>query len=841
MRKSFHRLAQISNEYAITEKHTLSLNSPLAVPLLLFVSGIILGNAVSSYFYPVLFLSILSILSFCHFNKQTRFKLFVVLFHFIFLMGFLLISFHSPDIIGTKLNLEYFGKKNLLITGLVASMPKQNQRRTKFALKILTIKKDNDDQENKIKSKIEIFSYYGTPNLQYGDVISYRGSIKRPRNFANPGGFNYVKYLSFKGIAGISFVRGEKIVIHNSNNNFKYSTQFIRRINKLRHEFSGFIHGLTINSRHGDKVFSILSAVTTGLKDDLPDQLRENFSKAGVSHIIAISGLHLSIIAAIFFFCFNFLFSRFKPLLVRGLAGKAAYLTTLIPLLFYALLSGFSPSTQRAFIMISVYMLSFVLDREKDVLNSLAAAALIILIIDPCALFAISFQLSFSAVLFIVLGMYAIKDILFFKKNNFLNKFFIFILVSFFAGLGTLPLVMYYFNIISFVQVIANLMIIPLIGFIAVPLGLAGFFIFPFSKIVSGSLIKLSIPFLSFAIDFVEYITSFSFSWARCITPHLIELVCFYAIILGSFNFLITKTKKSICFILFFLFLFFLYSGFILEKRYFSSNLQITNLDVGQGNSALIEGPKGIRILVDGGGFSYRSGFDTGKYIVGPFLWYKRINKLDAVILTHPEKDHMNGLIFVLKNFKVGMLIKNSDYRKTKAYSDLMRICLKKNIKIFQIPLKNNKDINIGDLNISFFNPISKKIIMDNFTKNDYNNNSLVFIIKYNKFKILFPGDIMKKTEQILASKSDRSLRSDVLIAPHHGSLTSSISCFLDRVKPEAVIISCGLYNQYHFPSKLVLARYRAKNINFYRTDYQGAVKIMSNGEKFSISTFKGD
>jgi competence protein ComEC len=828
---------QILNEDVIIEQKKTSLNPPLVIPAILFATGIVLGNIITSYFYFVSSALIFSFLIFFYPKKHNISKKSFIIFLIIFLPGFISIIPHLPQSFETKPVSDYFDKKNLNIVGVVASKPVKKNIRTKFVLQIEKIEQIQDDKPRQVEEKIEVYSYRNTPELEYGDVISFTGSIIKPRNFSNPGGFDYLKYLSFKGIAGVSFVSGKKIMLHMQNRNKNIPTTIIREVNLLRGDFAEFIQ----ESTDDYKVFSILCALTTGLKNYIPENLRSDFSRSGTAHVLAISGLHLSTVAAISFLIFNYIFSGIKPLLIRGLSGKFAALATLFPLLTYAFLSGFSPSTRRAFIMIAIYMISFVIKKEKDVLNSLAAAAIIILIIDPTALFAVSFQLSFSAVLFIILGVHAAGNILPFKKKNMISRFSMFVIVSFCAGLGTMPIVMYYFNIVSFVQVLANIVIIPVVGFIVVPLGLAAFFIFPFSEIISGFLIKLATPFLSFSISFTEYLSSSSFAWSRCVTPHLVEIFCYYAFIFGIYYFVVKKSRKAVYLTACSVFLFMCYTTFVLQQRYFSDDLKVTVLDVGQGNSALIEGPKGARILVDGGGASYNSTFDTGRYLVAPFLWYKKITTLDAVILTHPERDHMNGLIYIVENFKIEKFIKNSDVRDSKSYIKLMQICSKRGIPVIEFPFGKKQEIDIGKLNFSFLFPLWNKKNMDNLKKNDYNNNSLVFKVKYKEFEILFPGDIMEKTERKLVRTYLEKIEADVLIAPHHGSSTSSSSAFLDAVKPQNILISCGWHNRYNFPDNQIIDRYNAKHINFYRTDYNGAIEVTSNGRDYNISTFKGD
>ncbi|MCP3900827.1 MAG: ComEC/Rec2 family competence protein, partial [Desulfobacteraceae bacterium] len=385
------------------KKREITLNPPLAIPALLYALGIIAGSIIVSYY--VFSVLIILLYLFLFYKKKNNFKF--SLFLFIFVLGFISILPFLPKNFKTKPISKYFGQKDLQIFGRVDSKPKKENIRTKFILKISKIKRNKDNKAEELSESIRLYSYRDTPELQVGDLISFKGTIKKPRNFSNPGGFDYVRYLSFNKIAGISYTNGKKIKIYDQDREHNFSTKLTRKTNQLRDDFSTFIK----NSTDNDKAFSILCALTTGVKTYIPDRLRDDFSKTGASHILAISGLHLSIITGIFFFIFNTLFLCIRPLAIRGFSGKFAAMATLVPLILYAFLSGFSPSTKRAFIMISIYMFSYVIDREKDVFNSLAAAGIIILVIDPCAVFAISFQLSFAAVFFIILGIYVTRDI----------------------------------------------------------------------------------------------------------------------------------------------------------------------------------------------------------------------------------------------------------------------------------------------------------------------------------------------------------------------------------------------------------------------------------------------
>ena len=203
------------------------------------------------------------------------------------------------------------------------------------------------------------------------------------------------------------------------------------------------------------------------------------------------------------------------------------------------------------------------------------------------------------------------------------------------------------------------------------------------------------------------------------------------------------------------------------------------------------------------------------------------------MILTHPESDHLNGLIFILQNFKVSMLIKNTDVNDSFHYKMLMDTCKKKKIKVWH-PVNETHLFPLGKTHLVFYSPMQDRKLYN------YNNNSLVFKVVYKDFSMLFPGDILKKRELSLSRNTQMNLSSDVLLAPHHGSATSSNNFFLDKVQAKSVIISCGWRNRYAFPDSMVLKRYKNKKIKSFRTDSDGAVFISSDGADYHILTYKG-
>ena len=822
---------------------------PPALFLFIFLmTGIYSGEQLpelSDWKLPILsVLSVFFILS-CFLTRRFSF-IFILLI--IFGFGFFSIQAKVyPDLEDDHIS-QYFNIKNTIVQGEVIEFVRHYKRKIKTSIlcrQILlpgrmqgqTPSQTPGQSVKKVRGKIELSIYFASgPLPKYGDIIEFQSTIRPAENFKNPGAFDYVRYLKLKGLAGRAYCKQKNIRIlkeERPKNPFnRFVLGLLRAIEQIRTDFYHFISDQTRTSEHPEHA-KILAALITGKSELIDQKTQEYFSKAGISHLFAISGLHLSIIVLIFYTIAYNCLAVFPKYLITGRAKKIAGIIILFPLFIYAIFSGFSSSTQRAFIMAAVFMFSFISEKEKDFISAISIAGIIILIMDAAALFSISFQLSFIAVSFIVAGLSLIKNKSPIFESHLIGRITILACISFFAALGTAPLIAHYFHMISLIQIISNLFFIPLIGFIILPSGLVALIFFPFIPDISGWIIHMTNYLMSGCIRLSEIISMIPFSWIRIMSFDISKIIAAYMIMLLMYAG-IKRQKKAFVFLLIFplivsLNIFVKTSPFDSPKN----KMLISLLDVGQGNSALIETSQGRKILVDGGGFPGSSTFDTGKFILAPFLWQKNIDTLDCVILTHPESDHLRGLIYILENFKVHKLIKNTDSSSVASYKKMMEICEKKNIIIHEIS-EIAENLIIGDVQLFF--PSRSDLVKPR----TLNNKSLVFKISCKNFSMLFTGDILESREKQLASLYGDKLRSNILTSPHHGSSSSSSPEFLEKVRPQSIVISCGRNNRYNFPHAEVLKRYNSIGARIFRTDRDGAVFITSYGNYYQVTGYGG-
>ena len=812
------------------------MHRPLIPVFLSYLIGLLLG-----YYLPLSQLILLaSIITFLIFfissavlKKQLlSFYLSIVIFT---LLGILFLNSSLYPPLPPHHLTKYLSEKKVILEGVLYQPPELSADKTKLYLiaeKII----DRDTIIN-INGYLLIVVKDVLNYLSYGDRVRFAARIRSPGNFNNPGGFDYRSYLARKGILATAYVHEGKAIVKVGETTLNPS---IKRVEQCRSQIRIF---LTLHLSSPAR--EITKALILGEQGELSKDVREKFSIAGVVHILSISGSHIGMIALVFFFLIkNILRCSTRVMLLTNIT-KVSALITLIPVIIYCFIAGHGVATVRATIMVGSYLLALIIGREDDLWNTVALAAFLTLIVSPSSLFDISFQLSYVSVIAILyltprFSTYLftpIKDPLeppppWWKK--LLKKITLSLLVTASATIGTIPLVTYYFNRISPWGIFANMIIIPLVGVVIVPLELLACLLLFIYQPLAAFILRAMEPMIMVSISIVELFNKLPYAEYRTTTPTLFEITLFF---LGVLLLTTIKKSKYTRYGLAVVALSFIFTQcFWYYQNNMRSLLRITSIDVGQGESTLIQLPKGRTMLIDGGGF-YDTSFDVGERVVAPFLWGKKITQIDYLVLSHPHPDHLNGLLFVAKNFKVKEVWTNGETIDTETFKELEKTIAEKKIKRF-IADREQSHLTIHGVTIEFLHPPKspwheRGINLFSST----NNHSLVLRLTYRDISILFTGDLYQEGERELINLFP-SLKSTILKVPHHGSATSSSPLFLEKVAPRIAIVSIGEKNLFHLPSRKVIERYQAQGCRIFRTDKDGAITIETDGSQVYCKTF---
>jgi len=347
----------------------------------------------------------------------------------------------------------------------------------------------------------------------------------------------------------------------------------------------------------------------------------------------------------------------------------------------------------------------------------------------------------------------------------------------------------------------------------------------------------------------VAFFASFPFASLFISTPTTFEIILFYFLLLSVVHFrklnrvgtTVVPTPDHGRKVVRYLFLglcvvLILDLAFWNLRDHFQNNLTLTFIDVGHGDSILLEFPKGKKMLIDGGGL-YEDRFDIGKNVIAPFLWKKKIRRIDFLVLTHPDPDHLKGLNFIASHFSIGQFWENGSRTDSESFQQLEETLLREKIESLSLN-ENSSPQGIHGVKISFFNPPTKRPSHASLPAPSLlNNSSLVMMIQFKNIRVLLAGDIEKETEHRML-REGYPLKADILKIPHHGSSSSSTLYFLERVKPSYAILSVGERNIGRLPHPEVLTRYQQLGVKIFRTDKDGAISVTSDGEKIALKTF---
>lgn len=773
---------------------------------------------------------------------------------------FFLLSIIYIKILDMSYETKYNALKNKEISFVctVVSDKKESKYQDTYTVKVEYAY--NENKKMKINMNTFIRLKKQKSSLNYGDKIICKGEFEKATPRTNYKGYSYEESLKAKSIYGIINTSYENVKIVKANN--------INIISRLANKSKITIIE-NVNAILPKDTKDLVLGFLLGYTDEMEENIKEAFRNSSLSHMLAVSGAHVSYIILGISFALN----KIK------LDKKLAKIFTILILIFFMFLTNFTPSVTRACIMGICILISGVFYIQTDFSNSISLALLIILIYNPFSIYNIGLQLSFGGTIGIVLFSKNISNLIdsiwhkYIEKQNienknitnnkslknYLHKIFKIIkemlAVTVSAQIMIIPITILNFNTISLTFFISNILASPFMGLITI-----GGFLLAFVSImsikISAILAKIYNLPLKLLIFIVQFCGRLPGSKIYVITISGVTVLIYYFVIFylnyyytisikihkSSFekliiklykniNKLIIKNKKKIIKNIVIIVILIICITVFTRKI---KGLQIYLVDVGQGDCTLIITPNNKRIIIDGGGSNTsNSSYDVGESVVFPYLLDRKIASLDYVIISHFDSDHYKGLEFVLKNMKVRTAIIPKQFEECDNYNEFIKIAKNKRIKVVEVMAGDKVKID-KDVYIYVLWPTE-----DEIKENSINNNSIVCKIYYNNFSALFTGDIEEEAEKEILSKYENVkinginiLGSDLLKVAHHGSKSSSIEEFVEVIKPKICLIGVGKYNTFGHPNIGVIERLKKIGAKVLRTDEDGECKVVvsSNG-----------
>ena len=660
----------------------------------------------------------------------------------------------------------------------------------------------------------------------YGDRVRFWIRPQAPRDSGNPGGFDYATYLARQEIYAIGHLDGD----HEIELVARKPAPVRAAIESLRREIRRYIDQ-HVPADNG----ALMKALVVGDMGAVTKEMRNEFTAAGVNHVLSISGLHVSMLGLVVFLMFRFGCCYSTYLTLRCNLLKVGTFFSFLAVVFYTAVAGAMVPTVRSAIMIGVYELAVLLDREEEVFASLTFAALLIALIWPAVIADISFQLSFLAVLFIVWGMRRMMDWSpkrqrdelpqersWWKEKLWQGK--LHLAIPLFATLGTGPLIAHYFGHLSLAGFVANPIVVPLVGFVVVPLGLMTGFLSLILPSAAGMLLWPAEYLLSSTLWLVGLFARLPLANIPVPVPNLFEVTVLYLFIVSLF--FLNRNRFAIFAVVVFGLALGADAFYWWRERWDRKELRVTHLNVGQGDAAVVELPHSKVLVIDAGGTALGD-FDTGESIVGPFLRSRKILKIDYLFLSHPRVDHYGGMRSIAMEFAPAQFWSGPSKGKTTRFDDLEQALERTRIK--RVTLSDQEPCRAID---------GVKLCVLYPPPDGAEDSSVVLRLEFGKVQFLFAGDIDKR-EELFLQQNAGTLRSAVLKVPRHGSASSSTQEFVTAVRPSLAIISVGARNPSGPSRDEVVARYRKVGAEVLRTDEDGAIIVETDGSTIRYEGYK--
>ncbi len=704
-----------------------------------------------------------------------------------FIVGFFYAFWASTTAIDSRLSAELEGE-DIIVVGTIASIPQQRKNGWSFRLNIEKASRLGEaGKQLPLKGTIRL-GWYRTKQIIHADEKwQMLVRLKRPAGFMNPGGFDYEKWLFQQGIIATGYVR-------KSTDNRRSTKAPFYSVNALRESILR-----TIQQRiENPELAAIVSALAVADRAGITDQQWDTLRQTGTNHLIAISGLHIGMVAGFGFFPIMLIWWLFPTLYLKmpvriagGIAGAGLAI-------LYALLAGFTLPTQRALIMVLVVLFGLLARKHYSSSSILATALMAVLLYDPLAVLSQGFWLSFVAVGLI---MFTVARRISRPRLLVVDL----ITIQFALSLGMLPLTLALFGTGSLSSPVANLLAIPWVTLVVVPLTLLGVLLIPLATI-SSFLLNLAATSVDNMMQVLELLSSPQ-------TMISIPEIPAYLLMLSFIGFLwlwLPSKFPGRWLGLILLLPLVISRSEPLEEGSFKFHL----LDVGQGLASVVQTKN--HVLVFDTGPRASSSFDTGKLVVLPFLRSENIKHIDTLLISHEDLDHRGGAAIILNTLTVDRVLSSDP-------------------SIFP----NTEHCDKG-MKWQWDGVVFEMLHPEKNWQGSDNDRSCVLRVSNNYHSLLLTGDIQKRAERQLLD-TDSKLKSDVMVVPHHGSKTSSSERYLDAVKPELALAALGYRNRFHFPNKAIIKRYKKRGIRMLTTVENGAIRIdfPANNDAFQVESYR--
>ena len=700
---------------------------------------------------------------------------------------------------------------DLGVTGVVAGLPQPFERGVRFEFEVEQV----EPAAAQLPRRIALSWYNGSTREEFQDVAFIRAGerwrfsvrLRRPHGSANPYGFDYESLLMQRAIGATGYVRpGGTARLDDLVPRPAYLIQRAREILRERHW----------DTLPGYPYAGILIALAIGDQNAIDAKQWQLFARTGVSHLMSISGLHVTMVASLFALLVHWLWRRSSALMLALPARKASALAMFFAAFGYCLIAGFAVPAQRTVYMVGVVALALWANRISSVSRVLCFALLVVLLLDPWAVLAPGFWLSFGAVaviLYVVTGRLRARQELTPGRGLALRHSLVqWGRVQWAITLALAPLLLVWFQQMSLVSPLANAVAIPLVSLVVTPLALAG------SVLPLDFILELAHAAMAVQMWLLEWCAGLPLAvWQQ----HAPAAWTVALALVGTAWLLLPRGVPA------------RWLGLVLLLPMFAveppapapGGTWITVLDVGQGLAVLVQTER--HALLYDTGPAYGPGADSGTRVILPYLRASGITGLDAMVLTHDDNDHAGGAVAVLSGLPVGVL-----YSSLTASHPALLVA-----PAYRLPCAAGQGWDWDGVRFDMLHPTAGSYAVDRLKSND---RSCVLKISAARGTALLTGDIEARSEEELLERAPGELRADVLVVPHHGSRTSSTDEFIAAVQPRWAVFPVGYRNRLGHPKQAVVARYRASGAHMLRTDSAGAVLVRLEGEGISVQPYRG-